>query len=409
MSTPVSAPNTTDPGDEVIRKFRYQFGYGAILAIRMVAGDEQMVAIWCEQHEDLLVELKNGHFAAYQIKTKRTENGAWKTNEQAFEKSIKRFIQLDKDFPSLIDSFHFVSNTECFDTDGDTEKAKSPVKLLQAVRAATHWTDLAGEERKCFDALTTELGVNPAALFQVLQRLELVKGPTEDAFEDEICQTHLPTLDQCTQMNAATLSRVCGALIARVFEASSLLAQDPSRNWVDVVKGTETDPYLLAKKLVSDHFIAVVQEAGDPAFKYLPEFATLNLGTADANMSKLEKKFRRGGLGQLQSEVMRRRALSAERVMLEFAGRPDDGKQRIADLESVVLGECADAEVRARGATTTWGPSMYLDVQERLRRKAQEDPASVYRQDGDMLIGVAGLLTTACQVWWSDHFNLDEA
>lgn len=409
MSTPVSAPNTTDPGDEVIRKFRYQFGYGAILAIRMLAGDEQMVAIWCEQHEDILVELKNGHFAAYQIKTKRTENGAWRTTEASFEKSIRRFIQLDKDFPSLIDSFHFVSNTECFDTDGDTEKAKSPVKLLQAVRAATQWTDLAGEERKCFDTLRTKLGADPVALFQVLQRLALIKGPTEDAFEDEICQTHLPTLDQCTQMNPATLSRVCNALIARVFEASSLQAQDPSRNWADVVKGTDTDPYLRAKKLVSDHFMTVVQVAGDPAFKYLHEFATLNLGTAGANMSKLEKKFRRGGLGQLQSEAMRRRALSAEQVMLEFASRPDGGKQRIADLESVVLGECADAELQAKSSTATWGPTMYLDLQERLRKKAQENPSSVYRQDGDMLIGVAGLLTTSCQVWWSDHFNLDEA
>jgi len=409
MSTPVSAPNTTDPGDEIIRKFRYQFAYGAILAIRMVGGDEDMVAIWCEQHEDLLVELRTGHFAAYQIKTKRTENGAWKTNEEAFEKSVKRFIQLDTAFPTLIDSFHFVSNTECFDTDGDTEKSKSPVKLLQAVRGVTQWSDLAGEERKCFDSLTTRLSVDQVALFQVLQRLQLVVGPTEDAFEDEICQSHLPTLDQCKQMNSMTLSRVCDALIARVSEASGRRAKDPARNWVDVVRGTETDPYLLAKKLVHDHFVAVVQEARNPVFQYLPEFATLNLGAAGANMSKLEKKFRQGGLGQLQSEAMRRRALSAEQVMLEFASRPDDGKQRIADLESVVLGECADAEVRAKGLSTTWGPSMYLDLQERLRSKALDDPSSVYRQDGDMLMGVAGLLTTACQVWWSDHFNLDEA
>lgn len=409
MSTPISAPNTTDPGDEVIRKFRYQFAYGAILAIRMVAGDEEMEAIWCEQHEDLLVALKNGHFAAYQIKTKRTENGAWKTNEEAFEKSIRRFIQLDKDFPSLIDSFHFVSNTECFDTEGDTEKAKSPVKLLQAIRGATQWTDLTGEEQKCFNALITRLGVAHEALYKVLKRVQLVVGPSEDAFEDEICQSHLPTLEQCKLMNPSTLSRVCDALIARVFEASSLQAKDPSRNWVDVVRGTETDPYLLAKKLVSDHFVAVLQEAADPVFKYLPEFATLNLGTAGANMSKLEKKFRQGGLGQLQSEAMRRRALSAEQVMLEFASRPEDGKQRIADLESVVLGECADAELQAKSSTVTWGPTMYLDLQERLRRKAHDDPSSVYRQDGDMLIGVAGLLTTSCQVWWSDHFNLDEA
>lgn len=408
MSTPVSAPNTSDPGDEVIRKFRYQFGYGAILAIRMLAGDEQMVAIWCEQHEDLLVELKNGHFAAYQVKTKRTENGAWKTNEEAFVKSIRRFIQLDQDFPSLIDSFHFVSNTECFDTEGNTEKAKSPFKLLQAVRAATQWTDLTGEERKCFDALTTELGANPVALFHVLQRLKLVKGPTEDAFEDEICQTHLPTLERCKQMNAATLARVCGALIACVFEASSLVAQDPARNWVDVVKGTETDPYLLAKRLGADHIIAVLQEVGEPSFKYLSEFATLELGQAKPKLTTLDKKLRRGGLGHLQSEVMRRRALTAEQQLLEYASRPEDGMGRIAHLESVVLAECADAQLRAQSTTSLWGTTMYLDVQKRLKHRSEHDAAGVYRQDTDMLLGVAGLLTAECKVWWSDHFNIDE-
>ena len=71
MSTPTDSRDKSDPGDEVIRKFRYQHAYGVVLAITMVKQTRPYRAIWCEQHEDLLAERDDGTFDAVQVKTRK--------------------------------------------------------------------------------------------------------------------------------------------------------------------------------------------------------------------------------------------------------------------------------------------------------------------------------------------------
>jgi len=53
-----------------------------------------------------------------------------------------------------------------------------------------------------------------------------------------------------------------------------------------------------------------------------------------------------------------------------------------------------------------FGPLMLIDVQDRLKRIAETQPARVHRQSYDLLVGVAGLLTSECKVWWSEPFEL---
>ena len=102
MSSPTDAPNKSDPGDQVIRKFRYQHAYGVIVAVMMITKGRPYRAIWCEQHEDLLAEREDEKFDAIQVKTKKSETGAWLISDEAFVKSLKRFLQLHRDFPGKI-------------------------------------------------------------------------------------------------------------------------------------------------------------------------------------------------------------------------------------------------------------------------------------------------------------------
>jgi len=105
--------------------------------------------------------------------------------------------------------------------------------------------------------------------------------------------------------------------------------------------------------------------------------------------------------------MMRRRALTAEQVLLDLATRPGDGGTLCSQIENVVLAECDDANLRASQTGETFGSIMLIDVQNRLKQIAKNDPARVHRQPYDLLVGVAGLLTSECKVWWSVPFELE--
>jgi len=66
----------------------------------------------------------------------------------------------------------------------------------------------------------------------VLRRLDLILGPTDRAFEDELSQRHIPTLPECRSLSASGLRIVREALIARIAQASSLVSDQPTRDWI---------------------------------------------------------------------------------------------------------------------------------------------------------------------------------
>jgi hypothetical protein len=206
MSSPIDSRDQTDPGDQVIRKFRYQHAYGVILSVIMINKDRPYRAIWCEQHEDLLAEREDDKFDAFQVKTRKAENGSWNITDGAFVKSIKRFVDFDIKFPDRIRRFYFVSNAEYSNSDAKKSSHLSPVKLLAAVSRTKTNKDLVGDAAQGFEALRIATKQPEDDLFLVLKRVELVNGPTERAFEDEICQNHLPRIKDCQGLTPKSLA-----------------------------------------------------------------------------------------------------------------------------------------------------------------------------------------------------------
>ena len=85
---PATTADTSDPGDQTQRNFRYQHAYGAILLTNSAAGQLQYKAIWCEHHDDFLAEIADNNFDAYQIKTRKPEKGEWRINHDKLKSSI---------------------------------------------------------------------------------------------------------------------------------------------------------------------------------------------------------------------------------------------------------------------------------------------------------------------------------
>ena len=390
----------------MLRRFRYQHAYGVVILIGSLLKKLDYTAIWCEQHEDFLAEISDTLFDAYQIKTKKSELGPWKITDEAFEASINRFARLNNRFPSRIRRFNFVSNTEPFDTTDKTKEHQCPLKLVQAVKRVISLELLDGAAKKGFELLSSKASVAPQALFKVLKEFDFLVGPTIRAFEAELAQDHVGKLQQCASLSPSNLAKVREALIAQVAQASSLYSDDPGRHYSAIDADYRSDPLLIAKRISIEDALLTVTEATRTEFQYLPSLTSLRLGAGVGQMTTMKRKMDRGGLAY-HYEVMRRRALSAEAVLLELATRPDHGIRALSQLENIVLAECDDALLRISGRKEPTGVEMLIDVQDRLTRIALEEPNRVYRQSPDVLIGTAGLLTSACKVWWGQPFQLE--
>lgn len=406
MSPPTDFCDHSDPGDQVIRKFRYQHAYGVILAILMINKVRPYRAIWCEQHEDLLAERDDDAFDAVQVKTRKSENGSWNITDESFVKSIKRFVDLDLKFPGKIKRFYFVSNAEYSNSDSRKSSHLSPIKLINGAAIAGSHSKLVGDAAYGFNSLIKVTERNEEELFSVLSRVELVNGPTEKAFEAEICQDHLPLITECKGLTPGSLNRVLHSLIGLMERAADVQCSDPMRHCVGITAAIEDDPFLLGKRVLAEDVILAIRDACDLGIQYPKELATLMLKGSDAGHNALRKKMERGGLWA-QFEAMRRKALTAESALLDVATRSIDGKQKVSQVENVVLSECADANLRVDHQINPFGPSMLIDVQDRLKRIAGGTPSKVNHQPYEVLVGVAGLLTDACQVWWSEKFELE--
>lgn len=408
VANPTEVRDQDDPGDETQRRVRYQHAFGVILLVGTATGKLSYKSIWCEHHDDFLAQI-NGTFESFQVKTRKPENGAWELTTDGFIAAITKFTILETRFPGKIERFKFVSNARTSDSHAEDKIGRSPNRMLEAVSAAAFHTDLKGPFDKTFTRLATDCKSDPKCLFDVLKRTDLVLGPSLDDFEPVISLEHIAGLKSCSGLVPARINAIRDELIQKVHDASSNRVDDPSKHW-SCVNGTALDdPRIQAKRLFPSIVTEVVQQDRAIPFRYSPIATITDNRLTQNNLTTFEKKLIRAGLHQ-QLETMRRRTVSTEQHLLELAAmKPQEIKAVRNQLESVVKGVCDDAFLQNSVAGQVSGPDMLRSVQGRLQKLAEDQPSMVCNQPYDCLVGMSGLLTEACSVWWSAQFDLQEA
>lgn len=407
--TPADILDATDPGDDTQERFRYQHAYGVILLAGAAREDLPYTAIWCEHHEDLLGERTDGLWDGYQVKTQRPENGAWDLQKEALKHSIKRFVTLDQRFPGRIHELTFVSNCEFQNSDAKDKIGRSPIRLLAAIRNAATSDDLDPPFNHAFESLRAYCDCPAVSLFAVLKKVRFAIGPALASFDAELTQNHLPHLPECASLSVPALKALRDELVSLVYRASAQANEDPTRHWYCILDTDHRNPALQAKKIPVAQFADLIRQRHGVPFRYLPGSGYLELGHASENTTRLLKKMVRGGIGS-HFETMRRRALSAEYHLLELVQRmPDRFESALNQIVSVVQDACDDAQLNTEAQEAPYGRPMLKDVQQRLKDIAEHRSEMVERQPYECLVGIAGLLSGECKVWWSEPFDLEEA
>lgn len=403
-TSPTAERDRDDPGDETQRNFRYQHAYGVILLLASATGKKAYIYIWCEHHEDFLAELIDGTFDAYQIKTAKPENGPWTWTKPPLRDSIKRFVALHNKFPSSISSFFFVSNVEQSDSHAEDKIHLSPPRLLEVIDNLPQ----DGKLKEAFDDLLAHCQCTPAELQHVLKNLKFIKGPDRDSFDAVIAHDHFSSVPECKSLNAAQRNHLRDQLVQVVYQASSLKVEDPSRHWLCIGESAQGDPYLQSKKITIESIKTLIKEATARPFSFVPITIPFKLGGGDGKLSVLDKKMLKGGLSEYAT-TMRRRTLSAEQHLIEQSHLDPAGiSNALSQLTSYVQSVCDDARLTASANPAPYGAQMFRYVHTHLQKAAEQHPEMVFNQPYDLLVGVAGLLTEECSVWWSERFDLKE-
>lgn len=407
--TPIDTLNMTDPGDETQRNFRYQHSYGVMILIAAIVEeiDKPYVALWCEQHEDFLAERSDGFFEAYQVKTAKPENGEWDTRKLAFKDSLRRFVNLEMQFPLKITSYYFVSNISYSNSEAPEKIGKSPIKLINSVQSCLDIKYI--DEPFCSElkSLTEYCECTPDCMFNLLKKIKLIKGPDREGIDAVVAHQTIPRVPRCSGHTPAKLDSVRDELIQKVYKACSLSIEDPSQYWCGLNGMTNDHPRLLAKRISIQNIREYLDQQHVVPFRYLPASNSLQLGTVGNKFTVLEKKLIQAGLAD-QIDILQRRTLAAEQHLIGLAHQyPKDITNILNQLENIVLGECGEAKLSASLEGVPYGRRMLDEVYKRLKNVAEKRQDIIHKQEYECLIGVAGILTGECKIWWSEPFNLE--
>jgi len=408
---PTTLFDGSDPGDATQQNFRYQHLYGVILLIAAAKGTRPYSNIYCEHFEDFLCEKTDGMFDGYQVKTQRPENGAWRTTDDALIKSIGRFVDLHSKLGKKAGTFFFVSNTECDSvTPGskdDVKRGRCPALLLRHISSNSNADAIQPPFKKPFDALRAECGCSAEQLFATLQRVEIILGPGKREIEAAVSNEHLASLDGFDTLAAATLNEHRDDIAAIVHRASSLQVTDAVRHLAGTVFQQETDIRVSAKRLSPTQILQPPNTQNGRPAHFFPGSPVLGLGSI-RHGTVLEQKLKHGGLED-EIDYMRVRERAAEyNIMEDIVRRPERYPALQTQIENVVLGACSEAHLRHRSDSSVFGPAMLVAVQDALKTAAKDRADQIGHHNYESLIGVAGLFTSECRVWWSPRFQISQ-
>jgi len=406
VASPDAVRDEDDPGDEMQRRIRYQNAYAVILLVGAAKGDLPYGSIWCEHHDDLLASI-NGKFDSYQVKTAFPELGYWELNSDGLVSAITKFTQLQQKFPGKINRFKFVSNAKPSKSKAKKKIHNSPVQLQDAVNGSSKHEEVEEPFQTALTTLGTKCSCSIDCLYHVLKHLDFVLGPSLDDFEAAISVDHVGKLPRCVGMVPAQIHKIRDELIQKITDASSRRVADGAKHWSCIDGDPSSDPWLIAKQVKVTTVEETINEYKSIPFRFSPIETKTDKRMTQGEMTRFEKKLIAGGLIS-QLETMRRRTISAENHLLQLSFKqPDEIKEIRNQLECYVQGVCDDASILTLPTPGATGQDMMRVVLTRLQKTAGENPEMVCSQQFECLVGIAGLLTEACKIWWSPEFDIE--
>ncbi len=415
MNRPVDEVDETDRGDDIIRRFRFQIGYVALKAISLLGADCVAVCIYCEHHEDALIELANGKFIGSQIKTREVGFPPFKSTDEQILSALVRFCKEDAAYPGQFEGFCLATNGVFFKGDG----ADDLRNLTECARVNPELTGLTNRNtlRRLFVNIVTESGVPLEGVIGTIAKLQLDERHTGVDLDPLIVQG-LSEVDGCAEIRHAHLLKAASLLRDGLMSASSLahsrsqiLANSPT---LDIAQRTKA--LTIANKRVDGAFVTkCITDAGPltgtPAQELLAIQDYLQRDGSPAIMSRMEAKMAVGQLSVMEVEQFKDDVRTLERTFLRWKEKHDfkEANDRLQHLQGLALQQCRSLHDGSLAPPGFRNPIVTdrRALKAQLVSTASTEAQTLFGCRPEHIAGAVGMLTEDCRVWWSAPFDFE--
>jgi hypothetical protein len=407
MDTLLNTLSTTDSGDDMQRRLRYQAAYGALKCLDLLE-DETVIEILCEHHEDFLLKKNDGKFVGIQVKTRHPQYGPFKSNDAAVVQALTRFVELDIQFPSSFAYFVIVANCDFWNA---ADNEKNLAYVLEKLITKTN-PSLKGTMKEVIASLRKSCKCKKEVVIEVLRRTRLEGNVPK--FEDitTTVAMRIGRIDEFRNQYMPELWECAVALIDRILDSSALSCDLPARTHY-IFASDPKDAFVVQvishKRMTSALVLSILRSKLAQAVM-LKTSKALNVKDWPLGHHRLEKKMAAGDISFQSIDVSKDHQSSAEVMLQEWLHRygSSAATKRYQQLDLLVRTQCAEAYDETYSESAPFGAQMLKEVRQRLSALAS-NASLTFGAKYEQLLGIASLATQECRIWWSKKFDIPES
>ncbi len=419
FASPENTLSTNDPGDDTQMRYRYQAGYAALISLGLLDEFPEYEEVFCEHHEDTLIKVRGNQFIGVQVKTKETGKEPFKSDDAQITNTIKRFVEQYANFPNYYARFVIATNYGFWTHEKDN--TKNLYKMLElAKEAKSNPLSRKHQELKKYLQLICNLvnkagqvltEVNEEVVLDVLCIIELQEDlPKFEDLESRIARSIQQHFD-IADAGYTDLLLAAKALINKTFEAASLEYLSPKQAYFALCNNPtkERTTGIIDGKRIDREIVETILSANLSFHVLLRSTRKISITELPKGINVLEVKMAKGDISVENINLLKDQKYSTEYLFAQWLGKYGSRKaeQQFTHISSIVRSEYAEARDVSINESQSYGTKMLVEIRKRLRERYFNDSSQFLGCQYEHLLGMAGILTEMCEVWWSEKFDLN--
>jgi hypothetical protein len=402
-ATPPSTPPAEDVGADTQRRFRHQACYTAMLSLGLLDDGGPLEELYCEHHDDVVLRLKSGLFKAIQLKTRLVGAVPFRSGDPEIFNALRKFAALESKFPGSFESYLLATNVGFWH---EKKNGSNLGYVLSEVR------DGSG---RFYGTLVKKIeeakpAIDHAIVLAALRKVQLGFTPGLDDVEPKL-REQLAQISEFRGRRYDELKAASDSLRDRILAASSLADVGTVPEYIAVCAASRKsmqDQSVIESKRISRAIVSEVLYRELSAATLLRSRQLVPIADLPTGMGRMEIKMAAGGLSVREIDHLKDLKFSTEYLLQQwlYMYGNDQTQKYYEHLRVVVRGACLAAQENSQQPEGLYANKMLSDLRQRLERQSAALAAETPDCRHDHLLGMAGILTEDCKVWWSAEFEL---
>lgn len=409
--TPDTTISRDDPGDDTARRYAYQWTYAAIRACALLDVTVDIVEVFCEHHEDVLLKHRDNAFTGIQVKTRETGGDPWTATEDQIFAACCRFASLENDFPGSFREFVLATNHTFL---SNRKTGTCLPYLLELSKAAADEVSADPKLLAHLKKLNRKTGHPKSVCLAAMKKCRCDHSlPKIDHIKQELVNTLAASWDDAANVALPALQQAANALVSECQRASSLDHAQTLPRYItanstidsasvrEAIQGKRLSAERVQRSLNSSLTSASMLASGTPP---RPEIGI-------AGRTKLDIKLEAGGFSAVSINAAKDLRDKAEFHSLEWMHQfgEREGLRRHDHVRSIALRDAADAFEQSKSTALPFGIAMRDALKAHFQKRRRESTTPLFECLDEHLEGHVYSLTKECKVWWSEPFAIPES